>query len=131
MGSAILILPSLPVSTACSGHFEAVLRGFVFVSDLSQRARPTITITVLPVTNTIFSHAFSTLQTNAFASCIETFGSATRDVSSLTTSPVDSPSYPQCQGMPTWCTTLPSIVNGRIRRVPELWHELVRADSKY
>src|SRR5204863_267295 len=36
--------------------------------------------------------AFSTLHTNAFPSWIDTFGSATRAVSSLTTSPWDRPS---------------------------------------
>ena len=36
-------------------------------------------------------HAFSTLHTNALPSWMETFGSPTRVVSSLTTSPVDRP----------------------------------------
>src|SRR5690606_40821261 len=46
--------------------------------------------------------SFSTLQTNALPSWIDTFGSPTKEVSSLTTSPRESPIHPQCQGMPTW-----------------------------
>src|SRR2546425_7201100 len=54
-------------------------------------------------------HAFSTLQTNALPSWIETFGSPTQDVRSLTTSPVLKPIQPQCQGMPTWWIGLPAM----------------------
>src|SRR5512146_1183001 len=46
--------------------------------------------------------AFSTLQTNAFPSWMETFGSPDQLVRSLTTSPTARPCQPQCQGMPTW-----------------------------
>ena len=53
-------------------------------------------------------HAFSTLHTNALPSWIVTLGSPTSAVSVFTTSPVTTPSQPQCQGMPTWCTTLSS-----------------------
>ena len=38
-------------------------------------------------------------------------------VSVFTTSPVTTPSQPQCHGIPTWCTTLSPSRNGRIRRV--------------
>src|SRR3989454_1928572 len=54
-------------------------------------------------------HAFSTLQTNALPSWIETFGSPTQDVRSLTTSPVLKPIQPQCHGMPTWWIGLPAM----------------------
>src|SRR6266699_2015725 len=53
--------------------------------------------------------AFSTLQTNALPSWIDTFGSPTQDVRSLTTSPVESPIQPQCHGMPTWWIGLPAM----------------------
>src|SRR5207247_136434 len=46
-------------------------------------------------------HALSTLQTKALPSWIDTFGSPTQDVRSLTTSPVESPIQPKCHGMPT------------------------------
>src|SRR2546422_8917023 len=47
------------------------------------------------------NHAFSTLQTNALPSWIDTLGSPTQAVRSLTTSPVLKPIQPQCHGMPT------------------------------
>src|SRR5690606_12100070 len=47
-------------------------------------------------------HSFSTLHTNAFPSCIDTLGSPSHAVRSLTTSPTERPSQPQCQGMATW-----------------------------
>src|SRR5213080_2634802 len=53
------------------------------------------------------NHAFSTLQTNALPSWIDTLGSPTQAVRSLTTSPVESPIQPQCHGMPTWWIRLP------------------------
>src|SRR6266852_3277799 len=65
-----------------------------------------------------FGHqAFSTLHTNAFPSWMLTLGSPTSAVRWFTTSPVTTPSQPQCHGMPTWCTTLPAMRNGRSRRV--------------
>src|SRR5205807_1430298 len=54
-------------------------------------------------------HAFSTLQTNALPSWIDTLGSPTQDVRSLTTSPVLRPIQPQCQGIPTWWIGLPAM----------------------
>src|SRR5581483_5331719 len=62
-------------------------------------------------------HAFSTLHTKALPSWMLTLGSPTRAVSVFTTSPVTTPSQPQCQGIPTWWITLPSTWKGRRRRV--------------
>src|SRR2546430_8102503 len=62
-------------------------------------------------------HAFSTLQTNALPSWIDTFGSPTQDVRSLTTSPVLKPIQPQCHGMPTWWIGLPAMCITPIRWV--------------
>src|SRR6266850_1876292 len=61
--------------------------------------------------------AFSTLHTKALPSWMLTLGSPTSAVRWFTTSPVTTPSQPQCHGMPTWCTTLPAMRNGRSRRV--------------
>src|SRR5438874_4199231 len=63
------------------------------------------------------SHAFSTLQTNALPSWIDTLGSPTQEVRSLTTSPVDNPIQPQCHGMPTWWMRLPPMCITPIRCV--------------
>src|SRR6266550_535960 len=63
------------------------------------------------------NHAFSTLQTNALPSWIDTLGSPTQAVRSLTTSPVLNPIQPQCQGMPTWWIGLPAIFITPIRSV--------------
>src|SRR5690606_24635756 len=52
--------------------------------------------------------SFSTLQTNAFPSWIDTFGSPTQEVRSFTTSPTERPIQPQCHGIPTWWTGRPS-----------------------
>src|SRR5882724_1415724 len=68
-------------------------------------------------THRLRHQAFSTLQTKALPSWMVTFGSATIEVSSFTTSPVTTPSQPQCQGMPTWWITRPPMRNGRSRRV--------------
>src|SRR5438067_9583527 len=54
-------------------------------------------------------HAFSTLQTNALPSWIDTLGSPTQDVRSLTTSPVLRPIQPQCQRIPMWWIGLPAM----------------------
>src|SRR5207245_11555342 len=62
-------------------------------------------------------HAFSTLQTNALPSWIDTLGSPTQAVRSLTTSPVLNPIQPQCQGMPTWWMRLPAMCITPIRSV--------------
>ncbi len=48
-----------------------------------------------------YHHAFSTLHTNAFPSWMLTLGSPTMDVRVLTTSPLATPSQPQCHGIPT------------------------------
>src|SRR5256884_1016460 len=55
------------------------------------------------------NHAFSTLQTNALPSWMDTLGSPTQDVRSFTTSPVLNPIQPQCHGMPTWWIGLPAM----------------------
>src|SRR6266404_3613343 len=62
-------------------------------------------------------HAFSTLQRNALPSWMLTLGSPTSAVSVFTTSPVTTPSQPQCHGMPTWWITLFPNRKGRTRRV--------------
>ncbi len=63
-------------------------------------------------------HAFSTLHTKALPSWMRHVGIADHaTVRVFTTSPVTTPSQPQCQGMPTWWTTLSPSRNGRIRRV--------------
>src|SRR5919106_833973 len=68
-------------------------------------------------THRLRHQAFSTLHTKALPSWIDTLGSPTSEESSLTTSPVEMPSYPQCHGIPTWWIVLPSIRKGRSRRV--------------
>src|SRR5690606_5500645 len=57
------------------------------------------------------------LQVRTFASWIVTFGSPTRATRSLAAAPVASPSYPKCQGKPTWWTIRPATRRGRSRRV--------------
>src|SRR6266704_6118606 len=66
-----------------------------------------------------FGHgqALSTLQTNAFPSWIDTLGSPTHAVRSLTTSPTASPAQPQCHGMPTWWMRFPPTVITPMRSV--------------
>src|SRR3989475_12978725 len=63
------------------------------------------------------NHAFSTLQTKALPSWIDTLGSPTQAVRSLTTSPVLNPIQPQCHGIPTWWIVLPAIFITPIRSV--------------
>src|SRR5205807_4948005 len=63
------------------------------------------------------NHAFSTLQTNALPSWMDTLGSPTQDVRSLTTSPVLNPIQPQCHGMPTWWMVLPATLSTPMRSV--------------
>src|SRR5437773_6759671 len=63
------------------------------------------------------NHAFSTLQTNALPSWIDTLGSPTQAVRSLTTSPVLNPIQPQCHGIPTWWMVLPATFSTPMRSV--------------
>src|SRR5262249_31972819 len=57
------------------------------------------------------------LPVKTLASWMLTFGSPTSALSSLTPSPFATPCQPQCQGRPIWCTVLPSMTKGRMRRV--------------
>ena len=56
-------------------------------------------------------------QVSTLLSWMNTFGSATTPIRSLTTSPVVSPVWPQWYGIQIWCTTRPSTRSGAIRSV--------------
>jgi hypothetical protein len=66
----------------------------------------------------------SIVPVRALDSWIETFGSATNDMSSFAASPRERPSPPQWYGSPIWWTTLSPRRSGRIRCVTRTRHSI-------